>query len=134
MKKYIAFVLALVCVLGLVGCASVATEGGILLKEGKVKRISVTSLPEEYEYSFDGNDAVVIVDYLSDLNLIADFSENPNEYGGMTWVISLEYEDGDAVTIYHFGNMFIRTKSGSWYKMNSEEARRFDELLDELTK
>lgn len=133
MKKVMFFVLALICVLVLVGCFSVATEESLLFKEGKVNRISVTSRPEEYSYSFTGNDARSILDYLSNLNLITDFKENPDSYYGMTWEISLEYENGDVVTIYHFGNKFIRTTGGAWYKMNYEEANHFNALLDELS-
>ncbi len=64
--------------------------------------------------------------------MISDFEENPDEYSGMTWVIVLEYEDGSKETVYHFGNMFIRTNGGSWYKMTYEQAGAFDSLLWEL--
>ena len=60
------------------------------------------------------------------------FEENPDEYGGMTWRIFLEYEDGYSTYVLHFGNMFIRSELGSWCKMNPDEASRFDTLLSEL--
>jgi len=128
MKKIIAIVLACICVLGIVGCSQQPqqVQGGQLLAEGNVINIDVSSLPEGYNYSFSGADAKAIIDYLSTLNLESNFEENPNEYDGMTWVISLKYENGDTLTIYHFGNMFIRVKGGSWYKMTYDEASRFD--------
>ena len=134
MKKIIAIVLVCICVLGIVGCSQQPqpVQGNQLLAEGNVIKIDVSSLPEGYNYSFSGADAKAIVDYLSTLNLESNFEENPNEYDGMTWVISLKYENGDALTIHHFGNMFIRVKGGSWYKMTYDEASRFDTLLDEL--
>ena len=141
MKKLIVLVLALICVIGLVGCSdvttdeslsNVTTEGSLLLRNDDVKKISVSSQPEGYNYSFEGEDAEKVIDYLSNLNLIEEFEENPNYYNGMTWVISLEYSDGDVLQIYHFGNMFIRSEKGSWYKMIFEEANRFNTLLDEL--
>ena len=133
-KKIIAIVLICICVLGIVGCSQQPqqVQGGLLLAEGNVINIDVSSLPEGYNYSFSGADAKAIVDYLSDLNLESNFEENPNEYDGMTWVISLKYENGDVLTIYHFGNKFIRVKGGSWYRMTYDEASRFDTLLDEL--
>ena len=106
----------------------------LLLKEGTVKRISVTSQPEGYDYSFSGDDVQSVVNYLSELNLSLKYSEKPDEYYGMTWVISLEYEGGDTLTIYHFGNMFIRTADSSWYRMTYEEASRFGILIGELSK
>ena len=134
MKKIIAIVLVCLCVLGIVGCNQQPqqVQGGQLLAEGKVINIDISSLPEGYNYSFSGKDAKAIIDYLSTLNLESNFEENPNEYDGMTWVISLEYENGDTLTIYHFGNMLIRVKGGSWYKVTYDEASRFDTLLDEL--
>lgn len=135
MKKFIAVVLVCICVFGLIGCNQQPqqVQGNQLLVEGNVVKIDVSSLPEGYNYSFSGEDAQAIIDYLSTLNLESEFEENPNEYTGMTWVIALEYENGDTFKIYHFGE-FIRSQNGSWYKMSFEEASRFDALLAELDK
>ena len=132
MKKFITLILSLTFVLALVGCGNTDVIGTELLKEGEVKKVVVTSLPEGYDYSFTENDAKEVCDYLSGLNLETDFKENPNEYTGMTWVVSIEYENNETLTIYHFGNMFIRTENSSWYKMSYEQASQFDSLLNEL--
>ena len=141
MKKLIACLLSLILVFFAIGCSDTAADentstqkGTLLLLDGNVKKISVTSLPEGYNYSFEGEDSKAIVDYLSVLNLVSQFKENPNEYGGMTWVISLEYDNGETLQIYHFANMFIKTADGKWYKMNNDEAIDLEDLLDELTK
>lgn len=142
MKQMIAIVLVCICVLGIVGCNQQPqqvqegqqpqqVQGGQLLAEGYVINIDISSLPEGYNYSFSGTDAKAIIDYLSTLNLESNFEENPDVLGGMTWVISLKYENGDALTVYHFG-LFIRVNDGSWYKMTLDEAIRFDTLLEEL--
>ena len=134
MKKLLTIALVFLCVLGMVGCSQQPqqVQGNQLLAEGNVIKIDVSSLPGGYNYSFDGKDAKEIIDYLSNLNLQSNFEEDPNEYTGMTWVISLEYDNGEILTVYHFGNMFIRTEKGYWYKMTYDEANRFDTLLDEL--
>ena len=134
MKKLLIIALAFLCVFGMVGCSQQPqyVQGNQLLVEGNVIKIDVSSLPEGYNYSFDGEEAKEIIDYLSNLNLQSNFEENPNEYTGMTWVICLEYDNGDKLTVYHDGNMFIRTEKGSWYKMTYDEANRFDTLLDEF--
>ena len=134
MKKVLTIAVAFLCLLGMVGCSQQPqyVQANQLLVEGNVLKIDVSSLPDGYNYSFDGEEAKEIIDYLSNLNLQGNFEENPNEYTGMTWVICLEYDNGDKLTVYHFGNMFIRTKEGSWYKMTYDEANRFDTLLDEL--
>ena len=108
-------------------------EDNKLFAKGNIVKIDVSSLPEGRNYSFCGEDVNAITDYLSSLSLISEFEENPDKYDGMTWIITLEYENGDTLDIYHFGNMFIRSQSGSWYKMTYEEASRFDALLYELS-
>ena len=114
------------------GEISFEAEEDALLQAGDVTRVSVSSLPEGYAYAYEGEDARAIADYLDDLSLQSRFTENPDEYTGMTWVISLSYADGRAVTVYHSGNMFIRAEDGPWYRMEYEEADRFNTLLDEL--
>ena len=134
MQKLLTIVLVFLCVLGMVGCSQQPqqVQGKQLLVEGNVIKIDVSSLPEAYNYSFNGENAKAIIDYLSNLNLDSNFEENPNEYVGMAWVISLEYDNGDKLTVYHCSNMFIRSEKGSWYKMTYDEASRFDALLNEL--
>ena len=132
MKKWIAAFLILVCLLSIAACSGAGAKGKILLKEGAVKKITVTSMPAYYAYSFEGDAVQPIVRYLSELNLTADFPEDPNLYTGMTWVILLDYADGETLTIYHFGNLFIKTADGPWYKMTYKEAEWFGTLLDEL--
>lgn len=117
-----------------VGMRETSAEAGEddLLQAGDVTRVTVSSLPEGYAYAYEGEDAGVIADYLGSLSLQSRFAENPDEYTGMTWVISLSYADGNTVTVYHSGNMFIRAEDGPWYRMEYEEADRFYALLDEL--
>ena len=142
MKKIFALALVLILIVSLCACNNEQlpndgdnqqqTQGNQLLSDGDVINIDISSLPEGYKYAFSGEDAKAITDYLSTLNLEGSFEENPIEYSGRTWVISLKYENGDTLTIYHFANMFIRSEKGSWYRMTYEEASRFDTLLNEL--
>ena len=100
------------------------------LDENSIKRISVTSSPEGYEYSFKGADAQAIVDYLESLHL-TPFS-GINSEDGMTWVISIEDKNGKITTVYHSCNKYIMAEDGSLYEMIFEEANRFSSLLYEL--
>ena len=107
-----------------------------LLQAKEVIRIDVRHLPESasMEYHFSEKEQIrQITDYLSGLHLISDYPENPDHYSGGTWVITLSHADGSTQTIYHFGNMFIRSEEGPWYKMSYEEASRFDILPEEAT-
>lgn len=117
-----------------VGMGETSAEAGEddLLEAGDVTRVTVSSLPGSYAYAYEGEDALAIVDYLDSLSLRSEFAEDPDEYVGMTWVIAVDHADGSTVTVYHFGNMFIRAEDGPWYRMEYEEAERFHALLDEL--
>ena len=65
MKKVAVFVLAMLCVVALVGCSPAYAEESTLLKEGTVKRVSVTSRPEGYDYSYTGDILHIAIDGLS---------------------------------------------------------------------
>ena len=125
MKRILIMILSLaVCLPILSGCSQQN------LDENSIKRISVTSLPEGYEYSFKGDDAQAIVDYLESLHL-THFS-GINSEDGMTWVISIEDKNGKITTVYHSCNKYIMAEGGLRYEMIFEEANRFSSLLYEL--
>ena len=94
----------------------------------KLKRGTIMARTNEYQT----RQRQAIVEYLDSLSLRSEFEEDPDEYVGMTWVIAVDHADGSTVTVYHFGNMFIRNEDGPWYRMEYEEAERFHALLDEL--
>ena len=125
MKRILIMILALaVCLPVLSGCSLPN------LDENSIKRISVTSLHEGYEYSFKGDAAQAIVDYLEHLHL-TPFS-GINSEDGMAWVISIEDKNGKITTVYHSCNKYIMAEDGSLYEMIFEEANRFSSLLYEL--
>lgn len=133
MKRISATSMILICMFTLIACSVTPTKGDTLLKSGTVLTVSVSSLPEGFNYSFSGDTAQSVIDYISKLSLISDYEERPDEYTGMTWVILLEYNDGSNLTVYHFGNMFIRAEDGPWYKMSYQEASQLDTLFYELS-
>ncbi len=113
-------------------CFKAPKEYTLLRENEPVVKIHITSLSEGYDYTFDEDAAQEIAEYLKGLTLISDFTENPDRYVGMTWVIEVEYESGECGTVYHFGNMFIRAGHGKWYKMVQSEAVELDALIEKL--
>ena len=105
----------------------------MLIPEGSVTAVRVTSMPEGYDFSFTGKEAEKIAGYFKSLDLISDFEENPDEYSGMTWCVTLEYDTGKSLVVYHFGNMFVRAENGPWYMMTYEEASAIDTLIWDLS-
>ena len=131
MKKIVCVMLALVFAVCLAGCGkSVSVKQSALLSGGKVKTITVSSQPASVNIALAASEkAQAIADYFSGLTLTEDFSEDPDTYSGTTWIVRFAYTDGKTETLYHFGNLFVRSEAGPWYKMNPEEAARFEALL-----
>lgn len=94
---------------------------------------TVSSLPQGCYYEFDSEKAGRIAEYLINLNLVSRFEENPDEYGGFTWIIEIEYSDGTKEIVVFF-RPFIRVDGGKWYKTEGLESRCFEDLLEELNK
>ena len=134
MKKIVSLFICIIMLLALVGCARSSTNKLGLNTDG-VKSVMVSSLPSVRKgYLFDGEKAEKLVNYLTGLDLKSNFSENPDEYDGMTWVITIEYENGDTAVVDHFGNTFVKNGDGQWLKMKYEQAEQLDSLLGELSK
>ncbi len=108
------------------GQGAVVTE---LISDEDIESVDISSLPEGYSCSLDGDNAEKIVSNISKMHLDSDFPENPDEYDGMTWVVKVRYKGNRESTLYLFGNMFIRTEEGPWYKMDYDEAAAIDKQL-----
>jgi len=91
----------------------------------------MTLLPEKenQRYTLDARRAEGFVSWFSNLELQSDYEEKPDEMEGLTWVISIRYGDGAEATVYHFGNMFVRSEDGPWYKISYDDAVRVTDFL-----
>ena len=129
MKRILLMILTLaICLPILSGCTPKQFKN---LNESDIKSVSVSTLPEfyGYEYSFSGDEARAVVDYLSGLKLTPLLISMPK--GGMTWVIEIEYEDESETTVYLFGDeIWINAKEK--YLMQSEENGVFEALIRNL--
>ncbi|MBR6578980.1 MAG: hypothetical protein IKK74_08550 [Clostridia bacterium] len=129
MKRILLMILTLaICLPILSGCTPKQFKN---LNESDIKSVSVSTLPEfyGYEYSFTGEEARAVVDYLSGLNLTPLLISVGK--GGMTWVIEIKYEDESETTVYLFGDeIWINAKEK--YLMQSEENGVFEALLEAL--
>ena len=112
-----------------------ATDSAKLLglKDSKIKSVNVTSLPKGYDFTFTDEKAQKVIDFLSGIELITNFTEDPEQLDGMTWVIKLEYENDEAMTLYDIGG-FIRSESNSWFKYEYDYDSPLNTLIWELSK
>jgi len=68
--------------------------------------VEIFSDTRERNYT-DSEKIAAILNYLTGLNLQSNFPENPDEYNGIVYVITITYEDGTEKMYSHFGNMFF---------------------------
>lgn len=135
MFKKTSIVWPLILCLVTAGCDSsnTAVSNALLPGTDGLKSVSVSSMPQGYDYSFSEKNAAKLVNFILRMDVVPDFPEDPNVYTGMTWVIAVEYEDGSTVTVYLFGNMFIRSGENPWQKVSAKEAEELKALLDYLS-
>lgn len=97
-----------------------------------ITKIHVSSLPEGFDYSFEGEDIKPITDYLTSLHPLY-IEDNGGLEDGMTWVIELTYADGTVKEIYHMGTEIRKSGDGKkYYKLSYEEGRKFDTIVSGL--
>ncbi len=104
------------------------------IAEDNVTEIVITTLPESETYSriyTDTEKIKKITGYLNELSLKGNFSENPDEYAGMTYIITLSYVDGSQIVVYHLGNMFLRENDKDWQRMTYNEAVKLDSIIQD---
>ncbi len=102
-----------------------------ITKEDATK-IVITTLPESetYKRSYTDVDKIgKIIEYLNELSLKKRFTENPDEYSGMTYIITISYKDGSQNVVYHFGNIFLRENDGNWKRMSYDKARKLESII-----
>lgn len=129
MKRFsLILITVILCLPILSGCTPKQFKN---LNESAISSVSVTTSPEfyGYEYSFTGEEACAVVEYLSGLDL-TPLLISINK-GGMTWVIEIKYEDESETTVYLFGDeIWINAKER--YLMQPEENGVFEALLETL--
>lgn len=134
-RTLLLLIVLLLCLSVFSGCETPNADTGLPpfdppTSEG-VSSVSVSSLPEGYNYSFTGEAAKKVVDYFSEVQLTSEYDDNPNEMTGMTLVVSITYQDGSTEILYEF-SPFIRKDGGSWYKIVQNDASNFHTFLNEL--
>ena len=115
------------------GKLNLKSDKRLKLIDNTIKSVNVTSLPKGYDFTFTDSKAQKFIDFLSDMELTDDFSEDPGQLNGMTWVIKLEYQNNETMTLYDIGG-YIRSENDSWLKYEYDYDSPLDTLIWELSK
>ncbi|MDF2685851.1 MAG: antirepressor regulating drug resistance protein, partial [Clostridia bacterium] len=100
--------------------------------EPVVTGITISTLPENTEYlrTYTSPEKInAILAHIIDLTLNDKFNENPEEYYGMTYVITITYNNNGQKIYYHFGNMFFKEDGKAWEKMIYDEAVKLENII-----
>ena len=115
------------------GKLNLKSDKRLKLIDSTIKSVNVTSLPKGYDFTFTDSKAQKFIDFLSDMELTDDFSEDPGQLNGMTWVIKLEYQNNETMTLYDIGG-YIRSENDSWLKYEYDYDSPLNTLIWELSK
>ena len=133
MKSISIYFLIAVLLCTLAGCAASTTiTGASLVSSENVVKVQVSSLPEssETQRTYTSAEKIkAITDHIDNLQLDTKFPENPNDYSGSVWVITYIYADESSLTLYHFGNMFLRTEQSDWTRLTQEQAVKLSYII-----
>lgn len=132
MKRWIGIIAGIVIISMLF--VTLNSTQSLKIPDGNITAIVINSLPESKKYSrvYRNTEKIkIIVGYLNKLSLKGTFSENPDKYVGMTYIINISYADGRQNIVYHFGNMFIRENEDKWKRMTYNEAQKLNKLIQD---
>ena len=131
MKRMLLFALLLMLILCACGTGEPPeVKAADLVRTEGIREIRISHMPEAKSYRrtyLRPEKIKAVTDYLEDLRLTGEIEEN--RYCGGVWVITVCYEDGSEVTLYHSCNILFRAEDGIWRKMEHEQAQAFDELI-----
>lgn len=95
-------------------------------------QVTITTLPEDESLQRVYTDSVKInalCNYLNSLNLISHFTDKVDDYVGQTFIITINGNNDEPLTIYHFGNVFIKQNENEWKKISYKQGSELYSLI-----
>lgn len=133
MKKIISICLLIVIILTLNGCST--KKDGILPDSTKnIIKITVDAQPggdSSLKSTDDKEKITEIYDYLKALDL-KKTTDDAGRYTGMSYIITLYFDDDTCREYIHFGNKFFKELGKEWYEMTYVQAERFEDIYNSL--
>lgn len=77
------------------------------------------------------NEITEIVNYLNGLDL-KKTSKDAGQYTGMSYVITVYFDDKTNKEYIHFGNMFFKESEKDWYEIPYKQADNFESIYKNL--
>ncbi len=131
MKRILSVTIALFLYVLLVACNKAEVDKKTHpIGNREVVGIKISSLPETRIYALGGEEAEEIYNYLT--NLETEYYSTNNDLNGLTYVIVIEYNNGDKKTLYH--SSYLLGTSDGWYKIKNYKELEFEKILEKFDK
>jgi hypothetical protein len=77
------------------------------------------------------SEIIKIVNYINGLDL-KKIAKKPDEYTGMSYIITFYFNDKTSKEYVHFGNMFFKESGKGWYEMPYNQAKELEDIYKSL--
>lgn len=98
----------------------------------EIKSITISTLPksEERERKYTTKDKIEkITEYLDSLSWKDIILENPEDYTGMTYIVTKEFDDETIKTYSFFASRFFKFDGIGWMKIKESDVMKLENLI-----
>lgn len=98
----------------------------------EIKSIKITTLPksEGRERMYTTEDKVEKMrEYIDSLDWEDVTSENPDDYTGMTYIVTTEFDDETTKTYSFFANQFLKFDGIEWMKIEESDVVKLENII-----
>lgn len=133
MKKIFSISIIIAILIMLSGCG--ATNNKLTINNSNnITKITVTTQPgndKSLKTTEKKNEIIDIINYLNSLDLKKP-SKDAGQYAGMSYVITVYFDDKTTKEYVHFGNMFFKESGKDWYEIPYKQAEKFEDIYRNL--
>jgi hypothetical protein len=139
MKKIIASCLLLVVLLILNGCSTTEEKTSIdktknIDNTKNIVKITIRTQPgndNNLRSTEDKKQISVVFNYINDLDL-KKTTKDAGQYNGMSYIITVFFEDKKSTEYVLFGNMFFKESGKVWYEIPYKQAEKIEDIYNSL--
>lgn len=98
----------------------------------EIKAIKISTLPEskDKERKYTTEDKIEkIREYIDSLSWEDITSENPEDYTGMTYIVTKEFDDETTKTYSFFANQFLKFDGIEWMKIKGSDIVKLENII-----
>lgn len=98
----------------------------------EIKSVEISTLPQDkdMERKYTTEDKIEKVrEYINSLSWEDVASEKPEDYTGMTYIVTAEFDDGTTKTYTFFANKFFKFDGIEWMKISQGDVMQLEGII-----